>query len=71
MGGMFSKPKVPEVQAPPEPKVVRMPTVDDPNAEKAASRFRKAAMSRKGRRSSILTDNLREATGSSGSSLGG
>lgn len=70
MGSLFSKPKVPEVKPPPDPKPVRMPTVDDPNAEKAASRFRSAALRRKGRRASILSDNLKEVTGSSGASLG-
>lgn len=70
MGGLFSKPKVPEVVTPPEPEVVRMPTVEDPNAEKAASRYRAAALKRKGRRASILSDNLKEVTGSSGDNLG-
>lgn len=70
MGSLFSKPKIPEVKPPPDPKPVRMPTVDDPNAEKAASRFRAAALRRKGRRSTIMSDNLRDITGSSGKSLG-
>lgn len=66
MAGLFggSTPKMPT------PKVVRMPTTTDPNAEKAAARYRNAAMLRKGRRSTILSDSLQEMTGSSGQSLG-
>lgn len=57
----------------PKPRPVRMPRSavgEDPNAEKAASQFRKAAMLRKGRQSTILTSALREMTGSSGDRLG-
>lgn len=67
MGGLFSKPKTPEM---PTIKPVRMPTVNDPNADKAAERFRADALRRKGRQSTIMTDALRDATGSSGQSLG-
>lgn len=65
MGGLFSKPKMPEM---PAIKPVRMPTAEDPN--KALARFRQAAMQRKGRQSTIMTDMLRDATGSSGKTLG-
>lgn len=70
MSGLFGGGKTPKVEKPPEPKVVRMPTTEDPNAEKAASRYRQAAAQRKGRRASILTDTLRNLTGSSGEKLG-
>lgn len=68
MSGLFSKPKTPEM--PPPPKPVRMPTLNDPNAEKAAQRFRQDAFRRKGRQSTIMTDMLRDAAGSSGQTLG-
>lgn len=67
MGGLFSSPKPPKM---PEIKPVRMPTMNDPNAEKAAQRFRQEAFRRKGRQSTIMTDMLRDATGSSGQTLG-
>jgi hypothetical protein len=68
-------PPPPKVEIPemPKPKPVRMPRSpigEDPNAEKAAERYRKAAMQRKGRQSTILTSALREMTGSSGDRLG-
>lgn len=65
-----SKIVIPEM---PKPKPVRMPRVaigDDPNAEKAGDRYRRAAMQRRGRQSTILTTALREMTGSSGDRLG-
>jgi hypothetical protein len=62
-----SKIEMPEM---PKPRAVRAPIGDDPNAEKAAQRYRKAAMQRKGRQSTILTSALRDITGSSGDRLG-
>lgn len=41
----------------PKPKVRRMPTETDPAVLAAAQRTRKAALERKGRLSTILTDN--------------
>lgn len=49
MGGM-STPK------PTPPKVVRMPNEEDPAALEAARRQREATMQRKGRLSTIMTD---------------
>jgi hypothetical protein len=65
-------PPAPKVEIPemPKPRPVRMPIGDDPNAQKAAERYRKAAGRRKGRQSTILTSALREMTGSSGDRLG-
>lgn len=68
MGGLFSKPKTPE--APPPPKPVRMPVETDPAIAQAAQRTRQAAMMRQGRLSTILTDQTRQTTGSSGQKLG-
>jgi hypothetical protein len=67
MSGLL-KPKMPTAQALPEPRVVRMPTESDPDVLAAAQRTRKAMMERKGRLSTIMTDNL--DVGSSGSKLG-
>jgi hypothetical protein len=66
MTNMF-KPKMPAQQALPEPRVVRMPTENDPNILAAAQRTREAAMKRRGRLSTIMTDS---DIGSSGSKLG-
>lgn len=55
----------------PKPTPVRMPTADDPDLLAAATRRREAMMRRSGRMSTILSDNLREVTGSSGQKLGG
>jgi hypothetical protein len=54
----------------PEPKPVRMPTMADPSLLEAAQRRREEILRRKGRMSTILSDNLRESTGSSGQKLG-
>jgi hypothetical protein len=62
------KPKMPTQSALPEPKVVRMPTESDPNILAAAQRTREAMMKRRGRLSTIMTDN--SDIGSSGSKLG-
>ena len=58
------------VQMPPPPKVVRMPTEDDPSQRAAAMRFRESTRRRKGRESTILTQQLNDAIGSSGQKLG-
>ena len=70
MGG--STPPMPE---PPEPpKVVRAPTEQDPSVLNASKRTRKQALSRSGRRSTLLTRNTQNKTtnpiASSGSNLG-
>lgn len=69
MGGLFSKPSAPKIEAP-KVKVQRMPVAEDPNASQAAQRYRAEAAQRKGRRSTILSDQLKEMTGSSGQRLG-
>ncbi len=53
-----------------KPKVVRMPNQNDPEILAAGDRAKRAARSRTGRQSTILTDALRGITGSSGQSLG-
>ncbi len=67
MGGLFSpdKPK-----QPPAPKPVRMPVESDPSVRAAAERTRQAAMMRQGRLSTIMTDQTKATTGSSGQKLG-
>lgn len=69
MGSLFKTPdvKIPEEQ---RPRPVRMPTETDPDVLAAAKRTRQAAMQRRGRLSTILTDQTRAATGSSGQKLG-
>jgi len=68
MGGMFSKPKMPK--APPPPKPVRMPDINDPATLAAAERTKEANIRRMGRQQTILTQQNRETTGSSGQRLG-
>jgi hypothetical protein len=68
MSGLFGGKVKP--QKIPDPKVVRMPTTEDPNAERASAKYRAAAAKRRGRRASILTENLQSMTGSSGQKLG-
>lgn len=63
MGGLFSAPKAPVVP-PPAP----MPTPDDEASLAAKRKAQKAAASRSGRQSTILTD-FGSATG--GNKLGG
>jgi hypothetical protein len=58
-------PKQPEA-----PKPIRMPTQEDPEMLAAAQRTRQAALARKGRLSTILTDQTQATTGSSGVKLG-
>ena len=65
MSGLFGK-----SQMPPTPKTVRMPTATDPDILAAAQRTRAAALQRKGRLSTILTDQTKSITGSSGLKLG-
>lgn len=55
----------------PKPKTVRMPTADDPNADKARMAFRRRASERTGRRSTIMSESLKDMTGSTGKYLGG
>lgn len=55
---------------PTKPRKTRMPSEGDPAMLEAAQRTRKAAMMRRGRASTIMTDNLRDTVGSSGQKLG-
>lgn len=66
MASIFS-PKIPKPEA---PKPTRMPTETDPSVLAAAQRTRSAALMRKGRLSTILTDQTKATTGSSGQKLG-
>lgn len=59
--------KTPQPQT---PRVVRLPTQDDPSVLAAAQRTRRNALNRTGRRSTILTDQTKSTTGSSGQKLG-
>ena len=63
MGALF---KTPDVKIPDEqrPRPVRMPTETDPDVLAAAKRARQAAMQRRGRLSTILTDQTMATTGS-------
>ena len=74
MTSMF-KPDIPASATPmvaslPKPKPVRMPVDEDPSVFEAAQRTRKAAMARRGRASTIMTDATGDIVGSSGKSLG-
>lgn len=53
----------------PKPKITRMPTETDPSVLAAAQRTRRAALARKGRLSTIMTD-ANETIGSGGQALG-
>jgi len=66
MGGLFGG----GVKMPEPPKVVRMPTENDEEQRQAAARFREESRRRKGRQSTILTQQLNETIGSSGTKLG-
>lgn len=55
---------------PPPPKPVRMPYEQDPEVLAAAQRTREKSMQRRGRLSTILTDQTKAVTGSSGQKLG-
>lgn len=76
MGGLFGggQPAPPPASPLPEPRVTRMPTPTDPDILAAAKRTREAAMLRKGRQSTILTDmgtnQPGNIIGSSGQKLG-
>jgi hypothetical protein len=54
----------------PTPKVHRMPIETDPTVLAASQRSREAAMRRRGRMSTIMTDSLQSTVGSSGQKLG-
>lgn len=71
MSGLFGGGKTPKVEAPPPPKVARMPAAEDVNAEKSAALWRKRRRESSGRRSTIMTDMLQEATGVTTGKLGG
>lgn len=68
MGKLFGGGSKPA--APPPAPVVRMPVETDPSVLAAGERARAEARRRSGRLSTILSDNLRGLTGSSGK-LGG
>lgn len=70
MGALFSPPKIPPMPKAAEPEVVRMPTETDPSIIAAGERTKAAAMRRKGRMSTILTDMTQGTVGSSGQRLG-
>jgi hypothetical protein len=59
-----------KVATPATPKPVRMPVETDPAVMQAAQRTRNAAMMRQGRLSTIMTDQTKATTGSSGQKLG-
>ena len=65
MTSLFKAPKAPE-----PPKPVRMPNATDPDVEAASRRTRESALKRKGRLSTILTDQTSSVVGSSGQKLG-
>lgn len=67
MTAMFGAPKI---QKPEAPKPIRMPTQEDPEMLAAAQRTRQAMLARQGRLSTILTDQTKTTTGSSGAKLG-
>jgi hypothetical protein len=62
MASLFKKPKVhqPKIEMPklPKPKPVRMPTEIDPVILEAQKRTREAALKRRGRLSTLLTDHI-------------
>lgn len=68
MGALFKSPKIPDPPPPPKPK--RMPNQEDPDVIAAGRRTRAAAKRRSGRESTILTDQTKATTGSSGEKLG-
>ena len=68
MASMF-KPKVQQVEMP-KPKPKRMPVETDPEVLAAGERAKKSAFRRSGRSATIMTNRLKETTGSSGQKLG-
>lgn len=76
MTNMF-KPKMPAMPAGagqpleiPKPRPIRMPFEGDESLVEASRRTRASALKRRGRSSTIMTDGIKETTGSSGQSLG-
>jgi len=69
MGSLFA-PKIPPMPKAAEPEPVRMPTETDPSIIAAGQRTREAALRRRGRLSTILTDMTQGTIGSSGQRLG-
>lgn len=63
MASLFKAPKLP-----PPPKPVRMPVETDPELVAASQRARASALRRSGRLSTIMTDQTRETTNTTGSS---
>jgi hypothetical protein len=57
-------------EGPKKPRATRMPSETDPAMLEAAQRTRSAALQRRGRLSTIMTDSSRDTVGSSGRSLG-
>lgn len=57
-------------QVPEAPKPTRMPTESDPDVIAAGQRAREMALKRTGRLSTIMTDQTKSVTGSSGIKLG-
>ena len=71
MGGLFGGGGGGMAQQPmPKPKVTRMPNETDPEVLAASVRTRDEALRRRGRLSTILTDQTNTAVGSSGRKLG-
>jgi hypothetical protein len=68
-GGGQQQQKV-DIPPPSVPRTLRMPTQDDPDVLAAQQRVRQAALMRTGRLSTILTDQTKSTTGSSGQKLG-
>ena len=67
IGQLFSKPKTPAI---PKPTIRRAPTDTSDTVMAAREQARRAALARKGRQSTIMTEGLGSMTGSSGQSLG-
>lgn len=67
MAKLFKTPQMKDVSI---PKTIRMPTEQDPDVLAAAQRTKNAALQRSGRLSTILTDQTKQTTGSSGTKLG-
>jgi len=69
MGNLFGG-GGPVAQPMPKPKVTRMPVATDPEILEAAGRTREEALRRRGRLSTIMTDQTGATVGSSGRKLG-
>lgn len=70
MSGLFGSQSISTPATLPTPKPTRMPTETDPDILAAAQRTRKAALARRGRLSTIMTDQTQSVIGSSGKALG-